>query len=170
VDQLRDESRRLEATADGASPAPGTIQERTVVLLAATDPANPYGAALAWPPAPVVEDGPGDRPAGQPTAGRHRPGRKAGAVVVLVDGSLVLYLEKGGRSLLSFTADEGMLAAAAGMLAAVVAGGRLGRLTLARADGAELLAGGATASPLARALVGAGFGPTPRGLRLRGQR
>ena len=56
---------------------------------AATDPAQPYGAALPWPP-----------PVGDP---RHRPGRKAGALAVLVDGSAVLYVERGGRSMLSFT-------------------------------------------------------------------
>ena len=36
----------------------------------------------------------------------HRPGRKAGALVVLVDGELVLYVERGGRTLLTFTDDD----------------------------------------------------------------
>ena len=55
-------------------------------VLAATDPANPYGAALAWP----------ERTAPGSTTERpgHRPGRKAGAVVILVDGDLVLYVER----------------------------------------------------------------------------
>ena len=68
------------------------------VTLAATDPANPYGAALAWPALEGVS---------------HRPGRKAGAVVVLVDGELALYLERGGKSALAFTGDEPTLASAA---------------------------------------------------------
>jgi nucleotide-binding universal stress UspA family protein len=63
-------------------------------VLAAADPANPYGAALDWP----------DR--AEPAAG-HRPGRKAGALVVLVDGRPALYVERGGRSLLTFAdADD----------------------------------------------------------------
>ena len=62
------------------------------VVLAAADPAQPYGAALAWP-ATV-----GDT--------KHRPARKAGALVVLVDGAPALYVERGGRSLLSFTTER----------------------------------------------------------------
>jgi len=124
--------------------------ERAVVL-AAADPAQPYGAALPWP------DRPGE------TASSHRPGRKAGALVVLADGSLVLYVERGGRTLLSWTEDPDLLEPCAAALAAAVRDGALGRLTVERADG--LRAGGDT--PLARALEGAGFRPTPRGLRLR---
>jgi ATP-dependent helicase Lhr and Lhr-like helicase len=120
-------------------------------VLAAADPAQPYGAALPWP------DRPGE------TASSHRPGRKAGALVVLADGSLVLYVERGGRTLLTWTEDPELLEPCAAALAAAVRGGALGRLTVERADG--LRAGGDT--PLARALEGAGFRPTPRGLRLR---
>ncbi len=60
---------------------------RHAVTLAATDPANAYGAALPWPTA---------------TARRTARGRKAGALVVLVDGALVLYLERGGKTVLTF--------------------------------------------------------------------
>jgi ATP-dependent Lhr-like helicase len=120
-------------------------------VLAAADPAQPYGAALAWP------DRPGE------TVTSHRPGRKAGALVVLVDGALVLYVERGGRSLLSWTDDPGQLEPSARALAAAVRAGALGRLTVERADG--LRAGGD--SPLTKALEAAGFRPTPRGLRLR---
>ena len=123
---------------------------RTVVL-AAADPANPYGAALAWP----GRDG--DSPG-------HRPGRKAGAVVVLVDGELALYVERGGRSLLSWTDDPGILRAGADALALAVREGALGRLTVERTDGTGVLAGQA---PLAQALEAAGFRATPRGLRIR---
>ena len=121
------------------------------MVLAAADPAQPYGAALAWP------ERPGE------TASSHRPGRKAGALVVLVDGSLVLYVERGGRTLLSWTDDPEQLAASADALAAAVRDGALGRLTVERADGER--AGGD--SPLTQALEAAGFRPTPRGLRLR---
>jgi ATP-dependent helicase Lhr and Lhr-like helicase len=122
-----------------------------VTVLAAADPANPFGAALAWPARP------GEVPGG------HRPGRKAGALVVLSDGRLVLYVERGGKTLLSWTSDPAVLAPAAAGLAEAVRGGALGRLTVERADGS-----GVYESPLARALADAGFRPTPRGLRLRG--
>jgi ATP-dependent Lhr-like helicase len=122
-----------------------------VTVLAATDPANAYGAALPWP------DRPGE------TSGGHRPGRKAGALVVLADGDLVLYVERGGKTLLSWTSDPALLEPASAALAAAVRAGALGRLTVERADGAEVYD-----SPLAQALEAAGFRPTPRGLRLRG--
>jgi ATP-dependent helicase Lhr and Lhr-like helicase len=133
--------------ADGPKPGPG----RACVVLAAADPANAYGAALPWPPRP------------DETAGGHRPGRKAGALVVLVDGGLALYVERGGKTLLSWTADPEVLGPAAAALATAVRAGALGRLTVERADGS-----GVYDSPLARALESAGFRPTPRGLRLRG--
>jgi ATP-dependent Lhr-like helicase len=125
---------------------------RTVVL-AAADPANPYGAALAWPERPGAEDG---RPG-------HRPGRKAGAVVALVDGELALYVEKGGRTLLTFSDDRDRLGRAADALALAVRDGALGRLAVEKADGEAVLD-----SPLAQALTAAGFRPSARGLRLQG--
>jgi ATP-dependent helicase Lhr and Lhr-like helicase len=118
------------------------------VVLAATDPAQPYGAALPWPP--TVGDV------------RHRPGRKAGALAVLVDGAAVLYIERGGRSLLSFTENTDTLRAAVGALAGAVARGWLGSLSIERADGESALG-----SALAALLRDAGYRATPRGLRLR---
>jgi ATP-dependent Lhr-like helicase len=131
---------------------PGGWRERrsreddAALVLAATDPANPYGAALAWPP----------------HEGRHRPGRKAGALVVLVDGELALYVERGGRSLLSWSEDPACVQPAADALALAVRDGMLGKLAVERADGEAVLT-----SPLGAALEQAGFRPTPRGLRLR---
>ena len=133
-----------------AEPKNNKSPERALVL-AAADPAQPYGAALPWP----------ERPGETPSS--HRPGRKAGALTVLVDGSLVLYVERGGRTLLSWTDDPERLAPSAIALAAAVRDGALGRLTVERADGER--AGGD--SPLTQALEAAGFRPTPRGLRLR---
>ncbi|HEY0119766.1 MAG TPA: ATP-dependent helicase [Cellulomonas sp.] len=129
-----------------------------VVVLAATDPANPYGAALAWPDPWVAA---GEQP-------RHRPGRKAGALVVLVDGAPALYVERGGRTTLTFTPDVTVLAAAADALGESVRAGRTGRLTIDRVDGVPVL-GGALHGGLGNALVAAGFTPTPSGLRLRVQ-
>jgi ATP-dependent Lhr-like helicase len=134
-----------------ASPPPATRTAPPVVVLAAADPANAYGAALPWPPRP------------DETQGGHRPGRKAGALVILVAGQLVLYVERGGKTLLSWTADPALLEPATTALAGAVRAGALGKLTVERADG-----GGVYDSPLAEALEHAGFRPTPRGLRLRG--
>ena len=141
------------------SPAPGFLRNENrpgeasrVTVLAAGDPANPFGAALPWP------ERPGETPGG------HRPGRKAGALIVLAAGELVLYVERGGKTLLSWTSDPAALGPAAAALAGAARGGALGRLTIERADGAAV-----QDSPLARALEEAGFRPTPRGLRLRAQ-
>lgn len=120
------------------------------VALAATDPANPYGAALPWP------DAPGE--------GGHRPGRKAGGLVVLVDGRLTLYVERGGRTLLTWSEDVDVLTPAAAALAESARRGGLGRLTVEKADGAQLLGSGGT--PLREALQAAGFVVTPKGLQL----
>ncbi|HJP79749.1 MAG TPA: ATP-dependent helicase [Pseudonocardiaceae bacterium] len=139
VDQLR-------ALSQPDGPPPG--QPPGVVVLAAADPAQPYGAALAWP-AVVGEN-------------KHRPGRKAGALVVLVDGVPVLYVERGGKSLLSFTETDEPLHAAAQALARAVHDGWLGELAVQRADGAAALT-----SRLADVLRDAGFRATPKGLRLR---
>uniref|UniRef100_UPI0013B05175 hypothetical protein n=1 Tax=Janibacter anophelis TaxID=319054 RepID=UPI0013B05175 len=89
---------------------------------------------------------------------------KAGSLVVAVDGHLVLYVERGGRTLLSWPSDDEALTLAAQGLAEAVHRGALGRLTVQRADGAPVLG---SQDPLAHALTGAGFTMTPRGLRLR---
>ncbi len=124
-------------------------EKPTALALAATDPANPFGAALPWPP---QESG-------------HRPGRKAGAIVSLVDGSLTLYVERGGKTLLTFTEDEDLLAHGIEALGRVVREGALGRLTVEKADGADIL--GQDSDVIRRAMESAGFVATPRGLRLR---
>nr|WP_245773297.1 ATP-dependent helicase [Pseudonocardia ammonioxydans] len=120
----------------------------TRVVLAAADPAQPYGAALPWP------DTVGET--------RHRPGRKAGALVTVVDGAPALYVERGGKSLLSFTTDRDELRAGAEALAGAVHEGWLGSLAVERADGQDSLA-----SELSAVLTEAGFRVTPKGLRLR---
>ena len=130
----------------------------SAVVLAATDPANPYGAALPWPER-VVDSGDGET---VPATG-HRAGRKTGALVVLVAGELVLYVERGGRTLLSFVDDPAALTAAGQALAAAVRSGALGAMSVERADGESV-----HSSPLRDALTAAGFRATPRGLRLRG--
>jgi ATP-dependent Lhr-like helicase len=129
------------------------------VVLAAADPANPYGAALSWPA----------RTAGDEEEATHRPGRKAGALVALVDGELAWFLERGGRSLLSFTADPEAQAAAATALAGLVSSGRVQSLLVEKVNGVSVLepAVGGVRATVAEAFTGAGFTRTPRGLRLR---
>jgi ATP-dependent Lhr-like helicase len=120
---------------------------RTLVL-AAADPAQPFGAALAWP---KREDG------------ERRPARVAGAYVVSVRDEPVLYVERGGRGLISLPSDSDSpaLEQALVALADAVRSGRVGKLSLERIDGAS-----AIASPLAQALMELGFHSGPRRLTL----
>ncbi|MFJ8691900.1 ATP-dependent helicase [Streptomyces roseolilacinus] len=140
---------RLRAAASARERAEGSADPRAVVL-AAADPANAYGAALPWPE--------------PPTGAGHKPGRKAGSLVVLVDGELTLYVERGGKTLLSWSSDPQApsLRAAAEALAAAANAGALGTVTVERVNGTAALT-----SPLSPALEAAGFHATPRGLRLR---
>jgi ATP-dependent Lhr-like helicase len=124
--------------------------EPVALALAATDPANPYGAALPWP-ALNEEAGTG-----------HRPGRKAGALVVLVDGALILYVERGGKTLLAFSDDDAILAAAGSALVGVVTRGAIDKLIMEKVNGHDILD-----TAVARALAAAGAYSTPKGLRIR---
>ncbi len=139
----------------GFVPTPGSEllvdHAETAVVLAAADPANPYGAALPWPEVKTEE--------------KHRPARRAGAMVAMVDGELALYAERGGKSLLSFTDDSRVLASAAAGFATAVTRGGLGAMTVQRIDGTDALAG--SIPPVTAALEAAGFAATPRGFRLR---
>ncbi|HEY7051501.1 MAG TPA: ATP-dependent helicase [Mycobacterium sp.] len=130
--------------------------EYAAVVLAAADPANPYGSALPWPGTDADDVS-------------HRPGRKAGALVVLVDGKLAWFLERGGRSLLTFSPDPDAHRAAAGALTESVTDGRVGGVLVERVDGVAVLdpAQSGQRALVAAALADAGFARTPRGLRLR---
>jgi ATP-dependent Lhr-like helicase len=148
VDRLRAESAtrgRAEAVPRLPwEPPPAPSEHPDVWVLAATDPAQPYGAVLAWPPS-----------TGQPS-------RSAGAFVVLVGGDVCAYLERGGRSLLTFEVahDHPEWPEA---LASLVGQGRLRRLQLERIDGER-----AGVSPLADRLRAAGFADGYKGLTLQG--
>ncbi|MET0447127.1 MAG: ATP-dependent helicase [Aeromicrobium sp.] len=124
--------------------------DATALTLAATDPANPYGAALPWPDRVVEDEGT-----------RHRPARKAGSLIVMHDGRLVLYLERGGKKALVFDDDPARLAAAAASLASTVRARRISRLTIETAGGQPV-----GSSPLGEALIEAGFERTIKGVRL----
>ncbi|MFE3256159.1 ATP-dependent helicase [Nocardia sp. NPDC059091] len=146
VDRLRSfDTDRTRTAGDSFSPEPVGI----AVALAACDPANPYGAALPWPKAAAEGAG-------------HRPGRKAGALVVLVDGELALYLERGGKTLLTFTEDPAVRTAAATALAALVHDRRVDSLVIDRVNGESV-----HGNTFAGFLTEAGFATTPKGFRLR---
>ncbi|TDS83803.1 DNA glycosylase AlkZ-like family protein [Nesterenkonia aurantiaca] len=166
IDQLRWISERLEdaaeqarAESDPGSTRAGTSgaarsgtgtsgtgkQQDAAVVLAATDPANPYGAALDWP---ELENS------------THRPGRKAGAVVVLYRGQLVLYMERGGRTLLLFTEEESTMDLVSRALVPALRAAKTGRIAVERVNGDRILT-----HPLGQLLRDAGFNSSPSGLR-----
>jgi ATP-dependent Lhr-like helicase len=113
------------------------------IALAATDPAQPYGATLPWPES------------------RGRPARAAGAYAILIGGDPAAYLERGARALTTFasahTSDAWVDA-----LIGLVKDGRLRKIELQRIDGAEV-----HASPWAERLRAAGFAGGYRGLTMR---
>ena len=141
---------RLRAVRDPES-ARGDAPE--VHLLAAADPANPYGAALAWPRRGETDKRPFQR--------------AAGAYVVLVDGHAVVYLDRGGTSLQTLPAfdDPAVAQAALGALHALLADGSRRELVIARVDGEP-----AGRSPVYESLMRAGFIQGYRGLVLRKSR
>src|SRR5438105_1366089 len=112
--------------------------ETKIVALAAADPANPYGTSIPWPEL------------------KGRMARVAGAYVVLDGGELRLYLERGGRSLLTVT---GVQASHLQALAAIAA--RVDKLEIQIVDGLPV-----KDSPHEPLLREAGFGTTPKGVVL----
>jgi ATP-dependent helicase Lhr and Lhr-like helicase len=137
IDRLRSYRDPTPGRGDEAEPAP--------VLLAATDPAQPYGGALAWPPS------------------TGRPARAAGAFVLLVAGTPAAYVERGGRSLVTFdhpVPAERWLPA----LRDLVLTGRLRKLEVVKVDGTAVH----DADGWPARLEAAGFTPGFRGFTLRG--
>ena len=119
-------------------------QAEAPVVLAATDPAQPYGAAVTWPES------------------SGRPARSAGAHVVLIDGDPIVLVERGGRSLVTFpgaTETDAWIEAVQGL----VKNGRLAKLEIAKVDGEPV-----RETPLAARLEAAGFSPGYRGMTYRG--
>ena len=114
------------------------------VVLAATDPANPFGAALPWPK----------------LEGSRRPARAPGAYVLLRDGEPQAYVERGGRGILRLRELEGgELGETMAALADAVADGTIPKLGIERVDGEPVMGSGAE-----EALLAAGFSRGPRKL------
>ena len=121
-------------------------EEADALVLAAADPAQPYGAALAWP-----------KRAGA------RAARVAGAHVVLLGGQAVLFVERGGRSLIPLRDPEDVwLQEALAALVGHVREGGAKRLAVERFDGVPV-----TDSEVLPLLVAAGFLVGPRRAVLR---
>ncbi|TML37028.1 MAG: DEAD/DEAH box helicase [Actinobacteria bacterium] len=129
------------------------------LVLAATDPANPYGASLPWP----------QRPGQEGSRGGRRPARVPGAYVVTLDAQPALYVERGGKGIISLRegpldADgepAGWVRDALDALADHVHRGRIKRLALERFDGEPVIG-----SPFGALLIELGFRKTPRKLTL----
>jgi ATP-dependent Lhr-like helicase len=120
--------------------------EETPIVLSAVDPAQPFGAALAWP---AREDA-------------RRPARVPGAYVVLSGGEPILYVERGGRALQTLVGtDDSRLEPGLHALVEQVRSGRIRRLAFEKVDGES-----AMTSPLGPTLVALGFQQGPRRLTL----
>ena len=114
------------------------------LVLAATDPANPYGASLSWPK----------------LEGNRRPSRTPGAYVLTLDGAPQLYVERGGRGILRLAELEGeALSAAIAALVEATQAGTLPKLSVERLDGEAIIG-----SELEPVLLEAGFSRQPRRL------
>ena len=142
---------RLRAQREGGEPA--------CLVLAATDPAQPYGAALPWPDQRQAAN-----------SQRQTPARTPGASVVLVDAEPVLYLERGGRTLRVLaehdasellSADPRVERALAALAEHARAGRLPARIALERVDGEPVLG-----SRWEAALERAGFRVGPRRVEL----
>ncbi|MEP6871085.1 MAG: helicase-related protein, partial [Anaerolineaceae bacterium] len=124
--------------------------EPRVAVLAATDPANPFGATLPWPKREEEQ--------------RRQLQRAAGAQVALVDGEVVLYLDRSGRGVTTLPAFDDVAVrglALGGLLQTVDRLGRRG-LTVERIDGLQPIE-----SPFGEAFIAAGFASGYRGLTYR---
>jgi ATP-dependent helicase Lhr and Lhr-like helicase len=139
-------------------------EEAPPLVLAATDPAQPYGAALPWPKRDGEPVGSGDaaRPVGARAAAGRRPSRTPGALVVLAGSEPVLYLERGGRALQSLVGpDDPRIPAALAALADHARAGRVRRIALEKVDGESVMG-----TPWEAALAEVGFRAGPRRLTL----
>jgi ATP-dependent Lhr-like helicase len=122
-------------------------RDQSSIVLAAVDPAQPYGAVLPWPTAENAS---------------RRPTRVGGAYVVLQGGDPILYLERGGRALQTLVArDDVRIGAALEALVERVQSGAIKRLALEKVDGESALI-----SPLGPQLIALGFQEGPRRLTL----
>jgi ATP-dependent Lhr-like helicase len=117
--------------------------DEETLILATTDPANPWGATLPWPK----------------TGNRRRPSRTPGSYLLMKAGEPVLYVEKGGKGILRLDSSLGgtELVAFLGRLASAATEGQVGPLRIERFDGEPLIG-----SEFEPQLLAAGFSRQPR--------
>ncbi|MCG6567150.1 DEAD/DEAH box helicase [Tessaracoccus sp. ZS01] len=147
IEQLRSHENRGPAVPEGlAVEGPRSLQ-----VLAALDPANPYGSILPWPAHPTAH-----------------PSRAAGALVVLADGVCLAHLTRGGRILTLFGGSEHRERHATLVIHALVRAvgeGRMGRLRIEEVDGERV-----GSSSLEATLLAAGARLTPKGITVEAPR
>ncbi len=129
-------------------------EEGVFNVLAATDPAQPYGSQLAWPKPPPREGEDGDGRGGR------RPSRVAGAYVLLRDGEPVIYVERGGKGILLLCRfDDDELGAALAALERAATEGVIAKLGVEKVNGEPVLGSG-----YEQPLIEAGFSRQPKRL------
>ena len=149
---------RLRSLRDEPDPSLHPERVPPPVVLAATDPAQPYGAILPWPESPG------------------RPSRSAGAIVVLDSGRPLVWFDRRSHHLVTFPgavpgsfpgagADVGVRPPVrwADALAALVRTGRVRAVEVRKVDGGPLLVD----APVGDILRSAGFTDGYRGMSVR---
>ncbi len=125
------------------------------LVLAATDPAQPYGAQLPWPKPPLREAA--DAGTEERRGGR-RPSRVAGAYVLTRDGEPLLYVERGGKGILLLARIEAEeLTAALVALTEAAVDGLIPKLGIEKVDGEPVIGSG-----MEQSLLEAGFSRQPK--------
>jgi ATP-dependent Lhr-like helicase len=145
----------LRTHSDTATTSESAAYTLNSVVLAATDAANPFGAALPWP---------------AHASAAHRPGRKVGASIVMVDGELVLFVERGGKTMLAFSSNADHLDAAITSLVDARRMRLIPELKIETIDGVDVCGpvdATTDAGYVAMALESRGVLRSPRGLVLR---
>ena len=111
-----------------------------LLVLAASDPANAYGAAITWPEHPTA-----------------KAARRGGAYVIIDNGALVAFVDRGGRSVSTYTGDSSLVARSLALVAP-----RFKHWTVGRIDTVP-----APDSPHREAMLATGFSVGYRGLTFR---
>ena len=153
VDRLRDRDREAESAPEEGMHGPSA--DEATIALAATDPANPYGAALSWPPLTIPP----------PEGATARPARRAGALVLLTGGKVTAFVDKGAKHLLWWADGAATPDLAAQLVRAVAEDSRLPQLRIERINAHPI--GAAEVTAIGEALVAAGCYRSPRAIRLR---
>ncbi|MGP5035414.1 ATP-dependent helicase [Brachybacterium alimentarium] len=157
VDLLRDREREADSgdSTEDSGGTEGPSSSTSVVALAATDPANPYGAALPWPSLEITP----------PEGTTVRPARRAGALVLLRDGQVAAVVDKGAKHLLWWTDPSATELISQQLVRAIAEDSRLPQLRIERVNGHPI--DSEPVAAISEALVAAGCYRSPKSIRLR---